>query len=670
MSRPTAWLVPDDAEKAVRMEEFVLKEWRPEGDASPFTPHDPAHFRRVEAWIQRLIPEDRWGLLTDAERKILTWSSWTHDIGMFRKLHPHGMNDSAIRDEHVNASATWVAENHNHLQLESLVEAQVLAEVNLFHSRKYPIDSCPEQRLYCGKPVRSRLLAAYVRLADALEITHDRVEDDLHPRFDLLIHQMSRDGDNTLFHWVKSFVVAGIAVDHQRKLLTIEFMRDHDLPEHKFEHIKRYVVNEIEDELASVERTLAIGGISSVHFTNVREVDVIGGRVQAQLKDSVQRVLNYIQMTRSPNSTAVTMAALDAAAALVERTNKEADRTAAWSHFAEGLELLNKSLAHQLRTRSCHIELRRVQTFITGLASRVEGSKTTERVEAFVSDLSNYTSRFARHIGNDYDRDRLLAEHFFSVLDGGPARSHANFVLFGCSETVARCLAGLQQRRKAKQAASLAYSVWIAEGRPKTQYGAHNVPTYCDAVTYVQTLINAGCRPKEIHIIPDASVATRIDRGVADHNLRIDAVLFGTNGIYLGDDVYVAHTAGHLGIAMIAATTDVPVIVLGAAAKIVEEPPREWQQSTRGGSWFTPNLDVVLSLEEKTTVPIDSTWNPREDHVPMKFLTAIVTEKGVVRRSDPNPIQTLQGWMRSVEEVLGNSSKHQSRKNPKLGNGN
>ena len=152
--RPQGWLSPEDELDAKAMEQVVKEEWQPERDATPFVPHDLGHFRRVEDWIRRLIPREKWSDLSGQERRILTWCAWTHDIGMFRRGHPPDTPDSTIRERHVDVSAQWVVDNAARLKLTKL-EAQIVADIDAvlknvrrcrFNPRP-PVEPAPKTKL-------------------------------------------------------------------------------------------------------------------------------------------------------------------------------------------------------------------------------------------------------------------------------------------------------------------------------------------------------------------------------------------------------------------------------------------------------------------------------------------------------------------------------------------
>ena len=640
MKRPRGWLSELDEANAVKMEQVVRAQWEKGADASEFTPHDPDHFARVEDWIRALIPQDNWKDLSFEERKILTWCAWTHDIGMFTSHYPQSESSKAIRNKHVELSATWVANEWASLKLDRM-EAQVIADIIRFHSRSNPLKKCPARRSCLRTVVRPRLLAAYLRLADALDVAHDRVQEP--HRFNLLLRQVAQEIDDTLFHWVKSFVVSGIAVDYVHHEIRVEFVNHTGANQQHFAMIKRYVLDEIEDELASVEKTLSFGGISSFHLVTSDVSGDIRGDLQEKLGSSLERVLSWVQLTQSPNSTAITIAALGAVNALLDQVSdlRAKAPSDAWVALQTGLRRLLVTLGDQVRKRRCHTELRRIFDFLN------EVHKSNEFKEDFndaaFDGLTTYTKQFLQLVNPDKNRHARIAYELARVLDDlSPGRTPAEpwtFLLYGCSDSVASVLAAFNADRK--------INLCIAEGRPKTHYGPHNVPTYVDAEAYAERLHWWGLKAERTNIIPDACIASTINLGSKKLLPRIDAVILGVNGIYVDPEIMVAHTAGHLTCAISAKHYATPVVVLGSSTKICQAAEPDGAKASRISKWYASDEDILDRLK---SYGADTSWNPREDRVPFELIDAIVTERGVVRRLDGADIAKAE-LSRQLQEV-------------------
>jgi hypothetical protein len=662
--RPAGWLSPADAERAPAMESEVTGVFGPSDvETYTYTPHGTSHFARVEDLVRALIPQRRWCRLSAQERMLLTWAAWTHDIGMHRLLYKGPPSDNHVRGEHVEGSAKWVLDRHDKLGL-GIDEAQVLAQIIRFHSRRNELVDCPESRQCRGAYVRSRLLAAYLRLADALDVTHQRVGGHQYDRFPYLVEAARETSEDTVFHWVKSFVVSGIALRHRRQAIDIEFQfpkREEDAPE-QYELLVRYVMDEIRSELQTVEDTLNEAGLSSFHLVT-RAPDVrIDSFLNEEWPRQVPRVLNFLRMEYSPNSTEIALAALDEidqAAQAYEGVDSK-DSHARDQLIASLVQLDAKFLARRSK-RKCHNALHRIIDFVEEQHGRLRRDKGTTPEVA--SELRRFVQHFRSLIGPDQDAATVRSSHFWTRLNElSPLDANQReFVLFGCSDSVISVLADKPK--------GLKLVLWIAECRPKSEHGPYNTRKYLDGERYAE-MIHERLQSKDarllddvcINLIPDASVATLLDRASSETArrseklaalTRVDAVLFGTNGIYLEPRPCVAHTAGHLGIAMIAKTSKVPVVVVASALKIQRALEDAWEDSLRNtnGEWLTKDPEV---LERLRTYHVDLSWNLREDHVPLDYLSEIITEHGCITIGMTSDVETESTVRDSLLRISGN----------------
>ncbi len=152
-----------------------------------------------------------------------------------------------------------------------------------------------------------------------------------------------------------------------------------------------------------------------------------------------------------------------------------------------------------------------------------------------------------------------------------------------------------------------------------------------------------------VHIIPDASFATFAAQSAIEraddrrkpstqvYPKRFDAVLFGANAIYLRPEICAAHTAGHLGLAIVAKYFGIPVIAISAAMKIETQPEHDWTNSVRDdkGGWLTSDAEFRERLFANAEDESIRICNLREDHVPYSLIDAVVTEQGVCREVAP-----------------------------------
>lgn len=669
-----AWLSEVDAESATRMRSFVRGLFSEnKAGTKAYTPHGPDHFERVEAGILELIPPSKWHLLSAQERKLMSWAAWTHDIGMNKAVYPEGqIEEHVIRGQHVEKSAEWVLENHSGMDLNP-IEAQVLSEFITFHSRKNDLKRCPASRHCSGGYVRSRLLASYLRLADALDVAHGRVEGFEYDRFAFLLESFDSASRETIFHWVKSFVVSGIVVNHSKRRIEVEFQwpESPDVEPGTFELLARYVIEELNSELQSVESVLVDEGVSSVHSVfRMNDVKFTPLPKSSWTKE-VMGVLDYLRIVYSPNSTEMILAALEAIRDVAEADSKP---------LQVSLQQLHEGLDSQLALRNCHNGLYHVLEFVKAALRAVTTDKQPAVTEATVRErLTQFAKTAEDLIGPDCPQVQQLADNFWSSLSEisesnvrtKSDQQRFDFLLFGCSESVVGVL------RHAPQEIST-LGLWIAECRTKSRHGPYNTQTYVDAERYAQ-MIQSGVKPEgakmEINIIPDAGVATLLncvesgsfrDQAQRDDENEMylpfmDAVVFGANGIYLKPRPCAAHTSGHLGVSIIAKSLKVPVIAVASALKIRVESLEDWVTSFRDkdAKWLTSDRELHDRLFGKKRGSDGKhakvkAWNLREDQVPIDFISAFVSEIGyhVVSEGDGDASVELEKWMNAMKSHL------------------
>lgn len=182
-----------------------------------------------------------------------------------------------------------------------------------------------------------------------------------------------------------------------------------------------------------------------------------------------------------------------------------------------------------------------------------------------------------------------------------------------------------------------------------------NVPTYVDAEAYAERLHWCGLKPEKMNIIPDACIASTIHLGSMGLLPRIDAVIFGVNGIYIDPGIMVAHTAGHLTCAISAKHYKTPVVVLGSSTKISEAAESAEAKLSRASKWYASDEEI---LERLRGYGADTSWNPREDRVPFELIDVIITDQGLVCRSDGTDVakNELRRQLQEIHKLLRRGS--------------
>jgi phosphoribosyl 1,2-cyclic phosphodiesterase len=155
-----------------------------------FTDHRAMHSERVVEAIKQLASKSV--ILSQYELFLLVASAWLHDMGyvIMGALHAASHNierldrtlayySNAVKSEgirwlkHNELSRLFILRNSEEMGLDKS-EAQVIADICLAHAtRSWKALELPERVLMKGKEVRVLLLAALLRLADALDIQFD-----------------------------------------------------------------------------------------------------------------------------------------------------------------------------------------------------------------------------------------------------------------------------------------------------------------------------------------------------------------------------------------------------------------------------------------------------------------------------------------------------------------
>ena len=168
-----------------------------------FTNHSTPHSNNVFNLINQLL--DSWELkkggkkLNEYEYFLLAVCSWCHDLGML-KQEGEDYDDieivKKVRTEHARRIIPFLEKNYLKMGLLNDTEKSIVAQICLHHSSNENIDNIVETQtiLYDKKPIniRSKLLSAVLRLADALDTDKNRLprEED---RYHYLISEIQKD---------------------------------------------------------------------------------------------------------------------------------------------------------------------------------------------------------------------------------------------------------------------------------------------------------------------------------------------------------------------------------------------------------------------------------------------------------------------------------------------
>ena len=344
------WLVSKPRiDKIIQIRHAVTKLWQNCEERFPplpyYTPHGPAHAKSVEDIIHRLLPGEYYKKLKEIERYYLLAAAWTHDIGMIRGLNEKedvNLHPAEIREEHHKRSERYIVNNYLMLDIEGK-DAHALGLLAFFHRKREDIEKCPDTFVVGTEMVRLRLLAAYLRLADALDVDQSRA-----PSSEYAICLSYNIPFTSKLHWIKSRLVSGIAVLPKEQRILVNFKQPHEkdledfcsrqnrakqetqkensdwsegrydigLLKQNLAHLQQNVMNGLREELDSVRTTIIRGGIT-------RYLDVTCASTEMVIDDHVFpeiiRLADDLDMIVHPSATRIILLLLDTVKHIIDR---------------------------------------------------------------------------------------------------------------------------------------------------------------------------------------------------------------------------------------------------------------------------------------------------------------------------------------------------------------
>ena len=229
-----------------------------QGPSEFFTDHGRDHLRRVIDRLSELdafLPEP----MNNRECFMILVAAYCHDLGMFLGRR-EGEDPSETRNDHHNRSAEIVQElvDGHHIDLDrfELPTIQTLVRAH----RLINLDNIPLDQWIESDRVRTRLLAALLRIADACDIDHRRAPESVFAYYYNLIQAISRD------HWRRHQIVSGVHFDQGRSSIVVSVDLDGGFLEVIGKtRIANAVQRELERELQSVSDVFSRYEVGLVH---------------------------------------------------------------------------------------------------------------------------------------------------------------------------------------------------------------------------------------------------------------------------------------------------------------------------------------------------------------------------------------------------------------------
>ncbi|MEW6665624.1 MAG: hypothetical protein AB1512_10455 [Thermodesulfobacteriota bacterium] len=603
-----SWLAPQNGKRLIQIREYVKSLWRDKDDLKYYRSHNDSHSGAVENNLHLLLPGHTYGSLHEEERFLLMAAAWFHDLGMIRGLVKSDANlsDDAIKESHELRTIDHIRHHMKELNL-SEGEAAALADIILCHVSKRVLTECAEETLVGPQKIRTRLLAAYLRLADALHIDGSRIE--------TLLYRLYRSDmpPSAAPNWLIPRMIPGILPDPETHSLQVEFHAPRGwIGKGRHLPLKEMVTDALEAELEMAKNTMVRGGITVYLDVKVTDREVM--TFPPDVEEDIGKIVDSIHIAQYPNASRIIGMILESICQLSEGRHK--------GDAGEVLEQLSEYLQDRLdvdlKERDTHLGAINLTKRFLGLIQEsrpsTDSDKTAliERIEASATAL----------LKERRDTMRKIAER---AAQAGIFEMNDKILVFGYSSTVLAILDELTDKKEKE--------IYVAECRNKTLYKRQRGGmAYNDGILYAEEISGLGF--STVWLISDASIAHYMSRN------EIRKVLIGANGISIGGGNL--HSVGHLMVSVLASHFGVPVYVAADSAKLEtkgSQPGQPSVEAERKTIWLTEEISWRSRMEKKSI----NDKRPKTDVVPYDLITAFITEKGVVKPKDGNELAQFLG---------------------------
>lgn len=650
-----------------------------------FVPHGPDHSESVENKLHELIPDWDHEKLSQQEKFCLLAAAWVHDVGMMRSvakaIYGRELSPDEIRRLHHRTSEKYVMSHWNRLGIDE-TDKEVISKLCRYHRRIEDINELHNDLLVGQghKPLRLRLLASYLRLADSLDTTPSRA-----PAESWVVCVAYSIPPEAKLHWIKNRLVLGIKPNAADHTIRIQFKVPYqdqlgrigsiETAISKLDSIRKSVVNDLKEELFSVVNVIARGPLS--YYLDVVEEEPLPIFFSPSMLNDLRDMVQYDDIMVNPSASKLLEIILVTIATLIgfslqrkaepiplDEANETEESISEIRKKVSGFldEIERKMLAE----RPCHLGL----ITLIGECKPYSKNLTDKRgLRVFLQEINRHFQEHhkARREIRKNSRELFLRELQY-LRD---QKRGINILLYGYSELVTKAICGLRDglinterdflpeniyNSEIERKASEKIHIFICEGQPKTKTAYRDRLDYHDGAQYALRLKERNFI--QIGIIPDILVGTILA------NTPIDCIFLGANGVTPEEFV---HCAGHLAIAELARmykSQPKPSIVLVTSKEKVVEDPKECPASyctqhidqlqefrvnrqEIGGSWFgsLPNHPLnrthiwmcrdrqLLDLLHKENIFFA---NPREDRIPIAKVDYIVSDVGWCRVTQKN----------------------------------
>jgi methylthioribose-1-phosphate isomerase len=681
-----SWLDPELGRELERVKgavERLFEAARSEPPLPFFTPHGPEHCKAVEDLLHRLIPKKNYIKLRRMERFCLLASAWLHDLGMIRSVAEYAekrpLTDDEVRSLHHTSSQQFIINEPTRCGLKTDC-TDVLGLLAKYHRKKEDLTKCPEKVTVRGEVARVRVLAAYLRLADALDVGGERVPEEAYAI--CLAYDIPSE---VKLHWIKNKIVNCIRINTATHDLTVEFKVpppevlaygeiSEEWMKQRLHSIKALVCDDLREELLSVQNILR-KELGELPFYLDVESDQFETKVDSQMANDLRELItNYDIMVLPTASKLIEMILITAANIAgfsLDKNQKFPVPLRSAKIAPNRLEKIDRffTTAEQqiLNNRPSHLGVKKLFDILKEKRKGLTGASDDEKVTDFVGILHTI---YQQH-RNSMEAVRTKAKIFFEEYYCGSdqlSKKEFNVLLYGNSQLVTKALCGFRDallkangqmnpseiyNSKAERAASQRLRLFVCEAEPKTQTAFGDRLTYHDGSQYSLYLKRYGFT--NIIIIPD------IVAGHIFENITIDFVILGADGV---TPEYFMHSAGHASIVNLAwewrarkvedDNAKAKILLVTSYEKCVDMPKWETREYNltnetveidgckfwRGLSYGTGPEAVRVGSREHVWMTRDhellkkicsagiAFFNPKGDRIPINRVDFIITDKG------------------------------------------
>ena len=348
----------------------AVRDW-----AIKYPPHDHTHSQKIENILDKLLPDEQVvdKTFSNDEKFLLLAAVWLHDIGMNPELF--GQNDPffnmsmkgdmKLRKEHNERSAKWITLNGLKQFKLTEQECERLSTIVLLHRRAEKI---PEDL-----DIKTRLIIAYLRLADALHIP-DRA-----PLGDLRTHLAYGMDPTSKFHWFKSFYVLDSEPSEKEFKITVRFKKPiswNGNPEEDMTPLVDVLIAELKDELDSVKSILLEGKLrfglpAYIDMDSTYERTYMENKRITELYELLA-IIELFNPIMTPNSGAVVDIVLN-------QIKRYADITDPNGSIRRLEDYQNNTLKPLLEERPCHVYIRKVREKLMDMLEELDRNISNPR---------------------------------------------------------------------------------------------------------------------------------------------------------------------------------------------------------------------------------------------------------------------------------------------------